>query len=116
LGTQANIVPSLPWFCDDGAIAEGYSDSVGRLFGSDWKHIGTPARLVASDKKVESFVLRYIDETLPADTLKKIANIRRKLAPPTRLLSAGKYWKAQKRLAHIEVLHPPQYEHGRVRR
>jgi hypothetical protein len=94
----------------------GYSDSVGRLLGSDWKHIGTLARLVAYDKKLESFVLRDIDETLPADTLKKIANMRRKLAPPTRLLFAGKYCKAHKRLAYIEVLHPSEYEHGRVRR
>jgi hypothetical protein len=60
--------------CDDGAIAEGYSDTVGRLLARDWKHIGDLAKLVATDKKFESFVLRHIDETLPSDTLKTIAN------------------------------------------
>jgi len=60
--------------CDDGAIAEGYSDTVGRLLARDWEHIGTLGKLFVSDKKFESFVLRHIDETLPTDTLKTIAN------------------------------------------
>ena len=60
--------------CDDGAIAEGYSDTVGRLLAGDWKHMGALAKLVSADKKFESFVLRHIDETLPTDVLKTIAN------------------------------------------
>jgi hypothetical protein len=42
----------------------------------DWKHIGTLGKLGASDKKFENFVLRHIDETLPTDMLKAIANTR----------------------------------------
>lgn len=60
--------------CDDGAIAEGYSDTVGRLLAGKWEHIGNLGKLVVSDKKFENFVLRHIDETLPTDTLKVIAN------------------------------------------
>jgi len=67
--------------CDDGAIAEGYSDTVGRLLASDWKHIATLARLVASNKKFESFVFRHIDETLPIDELNTIASNAQKSCP-----------------------------------
>ena len=67
--------------CDDGAIAEGYSDTVGRLLTRDWKHIGTLGKLAVSDKKFESFVVRHIDETLPTDTLKAIANNAEKSCP-----------------------------------
>lgn len=67
--------------CDDGAIAEGYSDTVGRLLARDWEHIGTLGKLVVSDKKFESFVLRHIDETLPTGTLKAIANHAEKSCP-----------------------------------
>ena len=67
--------------CDDGAIAEGYSDSVGRLLARDWKHFATLAKLVATDKKFESFVLRHIDETLPIDELKTIATNAEKSCP-----------------------------------
>jgi hypothetical protein len=59
--------------CDDGAIAEGYSDTVGRLLARDWKHLGTLAKLAATDERFENFVLRHIDETLPIDVLKTIA-------------------------------------------
>ena len=47
---------------------------MGRLLARDWKHIGDLAKLVATDKTFESFVLRHIDETLAIDTLKTIAN------------------------------------------
>jgi TonB family protein len=67
--------------CDDGAIGEGYSDTVGRLLARDWEHIGTLGKLVVSDKKFESFVLRHINQTLPTDTLKAIANHAEKSCP-----------------------------------
>jgi hypothetical protein len=67
--------------CDDGAIAEGYSDTVGRLLARDWKHFGVLAKLVAKDKKFEGFVLRHIDETLPIDVLKTIAINAEKSCP-----------------------------------
>jgi hypothetical protein len=76
--------------CDDGAIAEGYSDTVGRLLAHDWKHIGALAKLVASDKKFESFVLRHIDETLPTDMLKTIASNAEKSCPADQAALCGK--------------------------
>jgi hypothetical protein len=67
--------------CDDGAIAEGYSDTVGRLLAQDWQHIAAFVKIVASDKKFEAFVLRHIDETIPTDTLRMIANNAEKSCP-----------------------------------
>jgi hypothetical protein len=76
--------------CDDGAIAEGYSDTVGRLLARDWKHLGALAKLVATDKKFESFVLRHIDETLPIDVLKTIASNAEKSCPADQTTLCGK--------------------------
>jgi hypothetical protein len=76
--------------CDDGAIAEGYSDTVGRLLASDWKHLGALAKLVATDKKFEHFVLRHIDETLPIKVLKTIASNAEKSCPADQTTLCGK--------------------------
>jgi hypothetical protein len=76
--------------CDDGAIAEGYSDTVGRLLARDWKHLGDLAKFVATDKKFESFVLRHIDETLPIDELKTIASNAEKSCPADQTTLCGK--------------------------
>ena len=76
--------------CDDGAIAEGYSDTVGRLLARDWGHVGILAKLVGSDKKFESFVLRHIDETLPTDTLKAITNHAKRSCPVGETALCGK--------------------------
>lgn len=59
--------------CDDGAVGEGYSDTVGRLLTKDWKEITTLGTLFTADHEFERFVLRHIDETLPADELRSIA-------------------------------------------
>jgi hypothetical protein len=67
--------------CDDGAIAEGYSDTVGRLLERDWNHVAALAKIVAADKRFENFVLRHIDETLPTDTLDSIASNAEKSCP-----------------------------------
>lgn len=59
--------------CDDGAISEGYSDSVARLLASDWMHIGKANDLASSDKKFERFMLHHTDE-LMSPTQAKIIN------------------------------------------
>jgi hypothetical protein len=61
-----------------------------RLLARDWAHIGILAKLVASDKKFESFVLRHIDETLPTETLKAIANHAKKSCPVGETALCGK--------------------------
>ncbi|MFZ0637423.1 MAG: hypothetical protein WA755_06150 [Candidatus Acidiferrales bacterium] len=68
--------------CDDGAIAEGYSDTVGRLMAHDWKHFTALSKLAAGDKKFADFVLSHIDATVPSDELKPIETNARKSCPP----------------------------------
>jgi hypothetical protein len=58
--------------CDDGSIAEGYSDAVGRLLADNWDQFSDLVRLAARDNSFQSFVFRHVDGTIPADTLKKI--------------------------------------------
>jgi hypothetical protein len=82
--------------CDDGAIAEGYSDTVGRLLAKDWKHFGDFAELGRSDPKFENFVLRHIDETLPIDVLKAITDNAQKSCPADKKVLCRKIWQNAK--------------------
>ncbi len=67
--------------CDDGAMAEGYDDTVVRLLAKDWKHIGALVRLAATDKSFEGFVLRHISETVPDEELSAAASNAKTACP-----------------------------------
>jgi hypothetical protein len=58
--------------CDDAAIGEGYSDAVGKLLANKWQEFGELAKLASRDTGFQCFVLKHVDETIPADTLGKI--------------------------------------------
>jgi hypothetical protein len=58
--------------CDDGAISEGYSESIGRLLSSEWARVGRLDQLSKRDSQFRRFVLRHIDETVPSSYLKRI--------------------------------------------
>jgi hypothetical protein len=58
--------------CDSGSIAEGYSDSVGRLLVSKWEELNDLHNLILTDDDFRRFVFRHIDITIPAATLKTI--------------------------------------------
>jgi hypothetical protein len=58
--------------CDDGAIAEGYSDSVSKLLANDWSSFGRLLTLTSADKMFRQFVLKQIDPTVPQPVLLKI--------------------------------------------
>jgi hypothetical protein len=67
--------------CDDGAVAEGYSDAVGKLLANDWTHFPRLVRLAKTDKDFERFVVRHVDESLTGDTLQKISKNARTGCP-----------------------------------
>lgn len=67
--------------CDDGAIAEGYSDSVTKLLGDDWKSFNRLLAIANRNGNFRDFVLKHIDESVPADRLAKIANHARSECP-----------------------------------
>ncbi len=67
--------------CDEGGIAEAYSDSVGRLLARDWKHLDAFVRLTA-DQSFEEFVIRHVDETMSEDEAALVINNARLHCPP----------------------------------
>jgi len=74
------------WFtrfsqCDDGGIAEGYSDAIGKLLADKWNQFPDLVKLAGKDKSFQSFVLRHLDETLPDDMLKKVAQNAKSQCP-----------------------------------
>ena len=74
LGDWGSVHRSYARFshCDDGSIAEGYSDAVGKLLADHWGQFGHLYQLVSGDKAFASFVIRHIDETIPSDTRQKV--------------------------------------------
>jgi len=49
--------------CDDGAIAEGYSDRVVEMLANRWKTLSELNALFAANPEFGDFVIRHIDET-----------------------------------------------------
>jgi hypothetical protein len=59
--------------CDDGFIAEGYSEGVARLLVDRWNTFPQLAALTLSDPSFKGFVLRHINSTLNLKDLKRIS-------------------------------------------
>lgn len=53
--------------CDDGALAEGYSDFVVRTLAHQWDTLEELKKLIADDKTFEDFVLKHIDASADPD-------------------------------------------------
>ncbi len=58
--------------CDDGAVAEGYSESVARILVDHWSTVPRMVNLASKDARFRRFVLRHVDATLDLKDLKKI--------------------------------------------
>ena len=58
--------------CDDGAIGEGYSESVARILVDHWKRLPELNRLAQKDAQFRRFVLRHLDATLNMDDVEKV--------------------------------------------
>jgi hypothetical protein len=58
--------------CDDGAIADGYSESVARILVDHWDTLPRLAVLSRDTKQFQKFVLSHVDATLNMDDVKKI--------------------------------------------
>jgi hypothetical protein len=59
--------------CDDGAIAEGFSESVSQLLAERWQDFFQFDAMQKSDPAFRQFVIRHIDETVPTERLARIA-------------------------------------------
>jgi hypothetical protein len=58
--------------CDDGAIGEGYSESVARILVDHWRTLPRLAQLARKDKDFQLFVLKHVDETINGDDARKV--------------------------------------------
>jgi hypothetical protein len=58
--------------CDDGAIGEGYSESVARILVDHWNTLSRLAQLGNKDAEFRAFVVHHVDATLNMDDVEKI--------------------------------------------
>ena len=58
--------------CDDGFIAEGYTEAVAVLLSSNWTSVRKLAVIIKRDPKFQAFVLRHIDASADPGNLKRI--------------------------------------------
>ncbi len=67
--------------CDDGAIAEGYSESVARILVDHWKTLPELDLLTKADASFRHFVLRHLDATLNTDDVAVVRRRARRECP-----------------------------------
>ncbi|MGZ5008387.1 MAG: hypothetical protein ACXWE9_05865 [Methylobacter sp.] len=67
--------------CDDGAIAEGFSEVISILLAKHWDGISQLGEIIKFDPSFDKFVIRHIDETVPVERLIQIANNASKQCP-----------------------------------
>ena len=63
--------------CDDGAVGEGYSESVARILSDHWNTLPELARLAGKDSRFRAFVIGHVDATLTMDDVRKISKDRK---------------------------------------
>lgn len=67
--------------CDDGALGEGYSESVARLLVDRWNTLPRLGRLVGKDPTFRPFILKHVDATLDIQDVQKIRENARTQCP-----------------------------------
>lgn len=67
--------------CDDGAIGEGFSESVTLLLADRWQDIRQLGEILSRDSAFRKFVIRHINETVPVERLNRIIENANKLCP-----------------------------------
>ena len=66
---------------DDGAIADGFSESITMLLSDKWDRVYEIQKLISVDKQFKKFILKHIDETIPLERVKKIDHNAGRLIP-----------------------------------
>jgi hypothetical protein len=67
--------------CDDGAIAEGFTESVVHLLATHWETLPQVASLESKNAAFRTFVLRHINDTADTSELKRVARLARTRCP-----------------------------------
>lgn len=94
LATWASLYSAFEKYghCDDGAIGEGFSESISLLLSDKWNRFDRFAKYANKNQIFREFVIKHIDETLPEDRLNKIK------------LNASKNCKAEFRETCFELI------------
>ena len=67
--------------CDDGAIAEGFTEPVVHLLAKHWETLPQVASLQSKNAAFRTFVLPHINDTANTSELKRIARLARTQCP-----------------------------------
>lgn len=67
--------------CDDGYIAEGYSNLIVKTLAHQWDQINVLVKIVSKDKDFYAFVIRHIDATADKTELEMIISNNSKRCP-----------------------------------
>ena len=67
--------------CDDGAIGEGFSQSVARILVDHWSTLPRLTQLARQDGSFRAFVMRHVDATLNTDDIEKVKENSRMNCP-----------------------------------
>jgi hypothetical protein len=67
--------------CDDGGVAEAWSDFVATLLAEHWEVLPDLHALTAAHPSFKKFVLRHLDETINQDQAEAIAHNARENCP-----------------------------------
>lgn len=101
--------------CDDGSIAEGYSDAVVLLLTDDWPKVTHLAGLFRQDPGFRGFVLRHLDMLMSRSQYVRLQQLSAKQCPAGAAGVCGDIHQALTRLkGHIrqeakpEDLEPPR--------
>jgi hypothetical protein len=92
--------------CDDGAISEGYSNSVASLLAAHWEQNEELLSLVNAHPQFERFVIRHLDDTMTRDQDVQIHNNIQHLCPPQRSRFCA---AVRKRFAELNAEQQPEY-------
>ena len=67
--------------CDDGGIAEGWTEAIVHLLASNWKSLPQAAAFTEKDKSFRRFFLKHIDATADTDEIKTIGKLAQSQCP-----------------------------------
>lgn len=80
--------------CDDGAIAEGFSDAVVHLLVTHWASLHQAQLLFAKDSAFQEFVVRHVDSTADGDELSRVHRLAVNQCPRSAKKFCGQLAKA----------------------
>jgi hypothetical protein len=67
--------------CDDGAIAEGFSEAVTSILSERWDHMAALEAAIANDHAFEEFVLKHVDGSVPQERLEHVIRLSSEMCP-----------------------------------